>query len=64
MSIRRLQNLLLQSDVTEVLKQPELSPEQLKYATQRFVELAQQLDMELNYHPNGLMSPYSHTTYL
>lgn len=41
-SARRLSDLLLE-DVTEVLKQNELTPEQLKFATQRFVEITQQL---------------------
>lgn len=43
MSQKRLANLMLE-DVSEILKQKELDPDQLKFATQRFVEISQQLD--------------------
>lgn len=41
-SARRLSDLLLEP-IDNVLKQNELTPEQLKFATQRFVEITQQL---------------------
>lgn len=60
MSIRRLQDLLLQDDVSQVLSQEKLSPEQLKFATQRFVELAQQLESGMKLPPAWVNEPLLH----
>lgn len=59
-SISRLQNLLLQDDVAEVLKQPKLTADQTKFATQRFVELAQQLDSGMKLPPAWVNEPLLH----
>lgn len=60
MAIKRLQNLLLQDDVTPILKQAKLMPEELKFATQRFVELAQQLDSGMKLPPAWVNEPLLH----
>jgi len=57
---RKLQNLLLQDDVGTVLSQERLTPEQLKFATQRFVELAQQLDSGIKLPPVWVNEPLLH----
>ncbi len=60
MSVQRLQNLLLQDDISKVLEQPKLTPDQLKFATQRFVELAQQLDSGMKLPPAWVNEPLLH----
>lgn len=46
-AIAQLKNLLLENDIGDILQQPELDAEHLKFATSRFVELAQQLDSKM-----------------
>jgi len=60
MSIRRLGDLLLQDDVSQVLSQERLTPEQLKFGTQRFVELAQQLESGMKLPPAWVNEPLLH----
>lgn len=59
MSQKRLNDLMLE-DTTEILKQQELDPDQLKFATQRFVEISQQLDAGYKLPPTWNNEPMLH----
>lgn len=50
-ALDKLKNLLLQDNIGDVLQQNELTPEQIKFATHRFVELSQQLESRMKLPP-------------
>lgn len=56
-AVRQLQDLLLTNDIADVLKQTDLNPEQTKFATQRFVELSQQLASGMKLPPMWATEP-------
>lgn len=56
-ALMQLKNLLLKDDVGDILQQNELHPEDLKFATHRFVELAQQLDSKMKLPPAWVNEP-------
>lgn len=60
LSTIKLQNLLVGEDVTSILQQEKLNPEQLKLATQRFVELSQQLNSNAKLPPAWVDEPLLH----
>ena len=60
MATRKLQNLLLENDMSKILQQNKLTPEQEKFATQRFVELAQQLNSNVKLPPAWVNEPLLH----
>lgn len=59
-SVNKLKNLLLQDDIGKVLQQNQLTPEQVKFATHRFVELAQQLESKVKIPPAWANEPLLH----